>query len=165
MNRVIVIGCPGSGKSTFSRALRDRTGLPLFPLDRMWWRPDGSHLTEEEFRPLLANVLRGESYIVDGNFPTSMEERFAAADTVFFLDYPVEVCLGGIAERTGKTREDVPWIVAAGEVDSILHDRVVAFEHAPEGKPLIEGLMAKYPDREFHVFRSRAEAQAYLDSL
>ena len=38
--KIIVIGCPGAGKSTFARRLRDETGLPLYYLDLLWHRPD-----------------------------------------------------------------------------------------------------------------------------
>ena len=36
MKRVIVIGCPGSGKTTFAEKLHKNTGLPLFHLDAIW---------------------------------------------------------------------------------------------------------------------------------
>ena len=54
MKKVLVIGCPGSGKSTFARRLRDRTGLPLYPLDLLWHRPDKTTVSEAEFDAALA---------------------------------------------------------------------------------------------------------------
>ena len=48
-NRIVILGCPGSGKSTFARKLHERTGLPLIYLDRIWWRADRSHISREEF--------------------------------------------------------------------------------------------------------------------
>ena len=48
MKKVIVIGSPGAGKSTFSRKLRDKTGLPLFYLDMIWHKPDKTNITREE---------------------------------------------------------------------------------------------------------------------
>ena len=50
MKRVIVIGSPGAGKSTFARKLRDRTGLPLYYLDMIWHLPDRTNINKEEFR-------------------------------------------------------------------------------------------------------------------
>ena len=47
--KAIVIGCPGSGKTTFSESLHKRTGLPLFYLDAIWHKPDRTHISREEF--------------------------------------------------------------------------------------------------------------------
>ena len=60
--KILVIGCAGSGKSTLSKELRDITGLPLFHLDNIWWRPDRSHISREEFdrKP----VIRSFSWII-----------------------------------------------------------------------------------------------------
>ena len=87
MKRVLVIGCPGAGKSTFARALRDRTGLPLYYLDRIWHRPDGSHIEREEFTGRLTEILSRDRWIVDGNYLHTLKLRLQACDTVFMLDY------------------------------------------------------------------------------
>ena len=57
MQKVLVIGCPGGGKSTFARALRDSTGLPLYYLDRIWHRPDGSNISRQAFDAQLEHIL------------------------------------------------------------------------------------------------------------
>lgn len=51
MKRVLVIGCPGAGKSTFARWLRDATGLPLYYLDRIWHRPDKTNIPPRNLTP------------------------------------------------------------------------------------------------------------------
>ena len=110
MERVIVIGCPGAGKSTLARALRQATDLPLFYLDQIWHRPDKSTLSEEKFDAALANILKQPRWIIDGNYLRTMEMRLERCDTVFLLDYPLELCLEGAAARIGTAREDMPWI-------------------------------------------------------
>ena len=93
MKKVIVIGCPGSGKSTFSRALQAKTGLPLFYLDMMYWNPDKTKKEKTVFLESLASALQKDEWIIDGNYASTMEARLQACDTVFFLDYPLDVCL------------------------------------------------------------------------
>ena len=75
MERVLVIGCPGSGKSTFARRLRDLTGLPLYYLDRLWHRPDGTHVPESVFDAQLETMLREDAWIIDGNYLRTLEVR------------------------------------------------------------------------------------------
>ena len=79
-NRIIVLGCPGSGKSTFARALAARTELPLIHLDSVWWRADGSHISRDEFDRALSELLAGEKWIMDGDYSRTYEVRLRAAD-------------------------------------------------------------------------------------
>ena len=108
MQKVIVIGCPGSGKSTFSKALHDTTGLPLYHLDMMNWNADGTNVPKCLFLERLHQALEKESWIIDGNYGSTMELRMQFCDTVFFLDYPLDVCIDGIKSRKGKERSDIP---------------------------------------------------------
>lgn len=109
VKKIIVIGSPGAGKSTFSRKLRDRTGLPLFYLDMIWHKADQTNITREKFKKELEKIFEQDAWIIDGNYIWTMEMRLKACDTVFFLDYPIEVCLEGATSRIGKKREDLPW--------------------------------------------------------
>lgn len=106
MKRILVIGCPGAGKSTFARALRDRTALPLWYLDQIWHRPDRTTASREEFDARLNELLQQPAWIIDGNYLRTLEPRLQAADAVFLLDYPVEICLEGHApalDPNGRT--------------------------------------------------------------
>ena len=83
MKRILVIGCPGSGKSTFARALQAKTDLPLFYLDRIYWNADRTTVAREVFDARLEEILRGDEWIIDGNYSRTMERRIRACDTVF----------------------------------------------------------------------------------
>lgn len=159
--RVLVIGCPGGGKSTFSRALHTATGLPLHHLDMLYWTSDRTTVTRETFLTRLQTVLDTDSWIIDGNYSSTMEQRMEACDVVFFLDYPVEVCLEGIAARRGQVRSDMPWVEQ--EDDPEFLDFVKRFP--AEGRPKISELLKKFPDMAVFHFTSRAEADGYLASL
>ena len=159
--RVAVIGCPGGGKSTFSRALRDRVGLPLYHLDAIYWRDDRTHLSREEFYPLMQKIIAREEWIIDGNYNATLEWRISACDLLIFLDYPAEVCLEGVRARRGQKRSDMPW-VEEGDDEEFL-EFIRAFE--TESRPRILELIGGYPDKAVVVFRTREEADRYLDTL
>ena len=110
MKRIIVIGSPGAGKSTFARKLKEKTGLPLYYLDMLFHRPDKTTATREEFDRSLQAILQTETWILDGNYQRTLPLRFEACTDVFFLDFPLDACLDGAASRVGTAREDMPWI-------------------------------------------------------
>ena len=101
MKKIIVIGCPGSGKTTFAEKLRDKIGMPLFYLDALWHKSDRTHISREEFDLRLGEILYRDSWIIDGNYSRTLERRIAACDTVFLFDLPVEACLAGAKARIG----------------------------------------------------------------
>ena len=109
-NKIMVIGCPGGGKSTFARALGEVAKLPVYHLDMLFWNADKTTVDRETFLSRLGNVLEKDQWIIDGNYSFSMEMRLRECDAVFFLDYPAEVCLDGVRTRMGKPRPDMPWI-------------------------------------------------------
>ena len=109
MKKIIVIGCPGSGKSTFSRSLQKVIKIPLFHLDLLYWNSDRTIVEESIFHQRINEIIQKDEWIIDGNYGSTMELRLQECDTVFFLDYPLEVCLNGIKERKGKIRPDMPW--------------------------------------------------------
>lgn len=111
MNRVVVIGSGGSGKSTFSRELGRVTGIPVIHLDNEYWRPGWEETPKDEWKARVADMLEGERWIMDGNFGGTREMRMQAADTIIFLDLPRRVCLYRILKRTlkyyGRSRPDM----------------------------------------------------------
>ena len=161
MKKIIVIGCPGSGKSTFSRALHEKTGIPLFYLDMMYWNADKTKVEKSIFRARLAEALQKDSYIIDGNYASTMELRLQECDTVFFLDYDLETCLSGIASRMGKPRPDMPWIET--EEDPEFMNFIKAFILI--NRPKIFSLLKNYKDKNVIVFKSREESAEYLKNL
>ena len=162
MRKIIVIGCPGSGKSTFSKALHTRTNLPLIHLDMLYWNADKTTVEKSVFREKLSAILKTDAWIIDGNYASTMEMRMQACDTVFFLDYPLEDCLNGIKERKGKARSDMPW-VESDEDD----EEFIAFikNYNENNRPQVLQLLEKYSDKNVVVFKTRAEANSFLQAL
>ncbi|MBP3610813.1 MAG: adenylate kinase [Lachnospiraceae bacterium] len=161
MKRVIVIGCPGSGKSTFSRKLHHSTGLPLYHLDMLYWNADRTTVPREIFRERLQETIEKEEWILDGNYGSTMELRMEACDTIIFLDYPMDVCLAGIKERRGKERTDMPWVEAEDEED----EEFIGFvkNYNTVSRPVVLELLKKYAGKKILIFKARAEADVFLE--
>ena len=158
MHKAIIIGPSGSGKSTFSEMLHNATGLPLYHLDNIWWNADKTHISRPEFDLKLSDLLYRDSWIIDGDYSRTYEPRIAACDTVFFLDFDINICMDGLTQRLGKPRPDMPWIDY--ELDQELVARVQKYES--ENKPVLLSLFNKYPEKRVIVFKTRKEAEEWL---
>ena len=158
MKKILILGCPGSGKSTFAVKLQKRTGLPLYHLDRIWWKPDRSHISREEFDSILRKIIALDRWILDGDYSRTYEVRLAACDTVFFLDYDEQVCLEGIRSRAGRPRTDMPW--TDDVPDPALVDEVLKYRTG--NRPVVLELLARHDHKNIHIFHTRSEADDWL---
>ena len=111
MRRVSIIGSGGAGKSTLARQFGDITGLPVIHLDREFWRPGWTETPKPEWKSRVEELVKGDEWIIDGNFGGTMEIRLAAADTVVFLDFPRVLCTFRAIKRAvtyrNRTRPDM----------------------------------------------------------
>lgn len=162
MKKVIVVGCPGSGKSTFARKLQEKTGLPLYYLDMIWHKPDKTTLTKEEFDEKLHELIARDEWIIDGNYSRTLEPRLQACDTAFVLDLPLEVCLAGAQARVGTKRIDMPW--EETELSQEFLNYILSFSQ--QKLPRLLQLARQYSaQKQVVFFRSRRECDDFLKSL
>ena len=111
MERVIIIGCGGAGKSTLAQKMGQKTGLPVVHLDKLFWKPGWVESTPEEIDGKIRQELDKPQWIMDGNFNRTLPMRVARADTVIYLDFSRMACLLGVLKRVlttyGKVRPDM----------------------------------------------------------
>ncbi len=160
MERVLIIGCPGAGKSSFGRKLAKITGLPLFHLDLIWHKADRTTSSFEEFDDKLEDILTEDKWIIDGNYKRTLCLRLLYADTVFFFDIPTELCLQGAIDRLGEERPDMPWHDT--ELSDEFRQWILNFRETQ--LPVIEFLLKHY-DGILLRFKTREEANEFLDNL
>ena len=162
MLKVIVIGSPGAGKSVFSQKLKNITDLPLYHLDMLYHKKDGTHISKEELEEKLKKIFKEDSWIIDGNYQRTLELRLKECDTAFLLDFPLEDCLSGAKSRIGTKREDLPWIEE--KFNEEFRQFIIDF---PKKKlPQIYELIDKYKkDKNIIIFKTREEADNYLEIL
>lgn len=162
MKKVIVIGCPGSGKTTFAEKLQKCTGLPLFYLDAIWHKPDKTHISRDEFDERIVEIFQKPQWIIDGNYSRTIEMRLKECDTVFLFDLPVGLCVQGATQRIGKGRYDLPWLET--ELDPEFENFIREFPET--ALPKIYNLIEKYREnKQVIIFKSREAADEYINKM
>ena len=111
MQRVLIIGPCGAGKSTLARKLGDRLGLPVFHMDQLNWRTGWVESSKDEIGAKLQAIVTDDRWLIDGNYGGTLAERLSRADTVIYLDFPISLCVARVLRRIwsyrGSTRPDM----------------------------------------------------------
>ena len=111
MERIVIIGCGGAGKSTLARQLGEKLNIPVVHLDKLWWKPDWVESSREEFDAKLADALAKPQWIMDGNFSRTIHQRVNRCDTIIYLAFHRVTCLLGVLKRIlttyGTVRPDM----------------------------------------------------------
>ena len=127
----------------------------------IWHKEDRTTITKEEFDVKLSNLLEKDRWIIDGNYQRTLEMRLKECDTVFLMDYPLDICIAGVKSRVGHKHDDLPWI--EDNLDSEFKEKIVNF--SKDKLPKIYDLLEKYKDRNIIIFHAREEADKYLKKL
>lgn len=111
MQRVAIIGSCGAGKSTLARSLGEKLSLPIIHLDSYYWRSQWQEIDSAKWLEIQQELVKGDRWIIDGNYASTLDMRLAAADTVIWLDFSRYLCLWRVFQRylqyAGKVRPDM----------------------------------------------------------
>ncbi|HEY0757463.1 MAG TPA: hypothetical protein VGD98_26160 [Ktedonobacteraceae bacterium] len=100
MRRIVVVGTSGAGKTTLARQLGELLGIPAIELDALHWDPDWQPALLPVLRERVAGALRGDGWVVDGNYSKLRDLTWGCADTVVWLDYTLPVIMTRLVQRT-----------------------------------------------------------------
>ena len=166
INRVLVIGSNGAGKSTFARSLAEKTTLPLIHLDQIHWRGNWERRPAAEFEAIVFSEAQKSKWIMDGNNINSLHQRLPLADTVFWFDFPPVVCFCNILKRIhayyGKVRPDMPDQCVEGLSFRFF---CYAWTFNRNNRSRILALLAANPHLTVVHFTNRHRVKNYLENL
>lgn len=166
MQRVMVVGTSGVGKTTLSRAIGAALGLPVVHLDTMAWQEGWVRRPVADFEAELDAAMAADAWVVDGNYIKSLPQRAAAADTLVLIDLPLSHCLVRVFGRwwrnRGKQRPDLPegclepmpwtflkWVLSA----------------PPRHQQLWHAVAAEHPQITFFHFTSARQVDDFVQTL
>jgi adenylate kinase family enzyme len=166
MQRILVMGSSGSGKSTFAQRLSAITGLPMVSLDALFWKPGWLPSDAAEFEQRVTEAAHQPRWIMDGNFISAGggNLRRDVADAIIWFDLPRRVCMTGIVTRIFTSYGRVRPEMAPGcpeQIDPEFFHYVWTYRRLQRPK-LLEYFEGLRPDQVLICFTNRAQADHYL---
>lgn len=166
MKRILVLGSSGSGKSTFARQLGKQLDLEVIHLDSHYWEPDWTNTSAEQWEQKLARLLAKERWIMDGNYPATLSQRLAYADTVIFLDLHRIVCLWRCIGRYLKYKGENRPELAVGCHEKIDRDFLKwIWQYPSEVKPRVLEAVKAQSGIQVKVLKGSQEIERFLENL
>ncbi len=165
--KIMVIGCCGAGKSTFSKILQQKTSLPLIHLDQCYWKPNWTTTPKEEWEAIVEELANRKEWIIDGNYNSTLDIRLEKADTVIYLDLPTWKCLWRVIKRIyqnkGRSRSDMTenceerW-----DWEFILF---VATFNLKRRKKLLHKINSHQKEKKIIILKNQKAIDQYLNSI
>lgn len=164
MKRIMIIGNCGAGKSRFAILLSKKLHIEVIHLDKLYWKEGWIRTPKDEWEKIQKKLVRNPTWIIDGNYRSTMDIRFAAADTIIFLDFPKWLCLYRAIKRR-ITHRHIP----RPDIPQELQERIsygfikwILFYPRNEVYEAIEKYKAK---KKIKIFRTPKDLQLFIDQI
>jgi adenylate kinase family enzyme len=168
MRKVLVIGSGGAGKTALATKLGELLGLPVIHLDSLFWKPGWVETPKPEWKSLIENLVKQDSWIMDGNYGGTIEERLKACDTVVFLAFPRILCLYRVIKRAlvyrGKARPDLSPGCPEQLPDREFLSWIWTYPKKRMPK-ILEMLQAYEREKQIFILRSPSEVRRFLTTI
>jgi adenylate kinase family enzyme len=168
VQRILIIGSGGSGKSTLSATLGQRLALPVIHMDALYWQPGWQEPEKPDWQARVQVLCQGERWVMDGNYSGTLAQRLAACDTVILLDLPPLLCLWRALWRGFRYRGRVRPDMAEGCPEQLPDPAFLSWIwNYPKGSrpKVMELLDAHRQGRRIIRLRSRREVRQFLREL
>ncbi len=163
--KIIIIGCPGSGKSTLTRKLCEMLNYPVLHLDKIYHIDNERHITREELKEKVYSfATENKDWIIDGNYKATISQRVELADTVILLDMDTKICLENAKKRaTQEQREDI----AKGFNIKIINDGFLEFIESfkKDTLPEIMKCLKEAKNKNIIILRNYEDVDSLLTKL
>jgi adenylate kinase family enzyme len=164
MKKVLVIGSGGAGKSTFARRLGAILKLEVIHLDALYWSAGWVEMPKDEWRKTVEDLIKKDSWIMDGNYGGTLDARLAACDTVIFLDIARLICLRRVIKRRVLYRNASRPDMAEGCPEKVNREFIKwIWDYPRKRRPaILEKLQSVARSKQVIVLKSPTEIENFL---
>ncbi|MHB8927486.1 MAG: DNA topology modulation protein [Bacillota bacterium] len=165
--KVIIVGSAGAGKSTLAKQLGPLLGLEVIHLDALFWKPGWVETPRDEWRAIQQRLITRDSWLIDGNYGSTLDLRLAAADTIIFIDLSRWLCLWRVLKRRVKYHGRVRSDIGSGCPESIDWEffRWVFRFPTDERPQVLKKLEQHAPGKTVYRLRTPAEVGRFLRQM
>lgn len=169
MQRILILGSSGSGKSTLARQLGGKLNLDVIHLDKHYWHPGWQPTPERDWKNKVSKLIQGDSWIIDGNYRSTLNMRIRAADTIIFLDLPPTICAGRAIKRRFMYLNHPRPDISRGCKERLFDPKFPKFvrwilDYPNRARPDVIRRLAQYGEGKQIVWlQSTQEVQEFLD--
>jgi adenylate kinase family enzyme len=166
MKKITILGNPGAGKSTLAKQLGHLLEIPVHHMDALYWEPGWTPAEESILLKRHAELLKQDSWIIDGNYGITLPKRLEVADTIIFLNYSTLRCLYGITKRRimyrKKTRPDI-----GKDCPEKLDWAFILWtkNYNKDKAPKMHDRLSKLQNKDIHIFKNRRQLNKFLKRL
>ncbi|TFB22932.1 DNA topology modulation protein [Filobacillus milosensis] len=165
MKRVILIGSPGSGKSTMSTELAEILNLELYHLDNIFWKPGWVSVPRDEQIEITKKLVNQKTWMIDGNYAGTLDLRLERADFVVFFDLPRWVCMYRIFKRVWQYRNKKRPDMNAG-TERLNWDFIkFVWDFRKKKRPLIYEKLSRYPNKQVYILKTRKDVKEFMKEV
>lgn len=171
INRVLILGCSGTGKSTLAKLIGKKFNMEVIHLDQHFHKPNWEMRDIEEFREIVKKLILKDKWVIDGNYSKTLPDRIKRADLIIFFDFPSYFCVYRILKRSFKTKLgiEIRTDLAEGCEEKWFDKEFVKFvwnfkkTHIPLTYHIIE--TSNFDKEKLIIFTKRSEANAFIRNL
>ena len=169
MKRVCVVGSGGAGKSTFSQKLSNKINVPVFHLDKIFWKDYWVEREKDEYAQMHAKWIEHDKWIIDGNGYSFIDSRLKRADTIVFLDYSRLVSIPSVIYRALKfhgTSRPMMQENCKEKIDKNFFEFLIyIWNYKSRMRPKILKVINSQQNKNIKIFKNRLEANKWLENL
>ena len=166
LNKIAILGITGSGKSTVSRRIAEKTRLSLFHMDALFWKSGWTEVPETEYIRGQAEILKNNPrWIIEGWINSKLVERIRQADLIVYLDYSGLRAALRYAWRAVKYRKVARPELPPDCVDTFKLRRFLIILFRGERREIEEALTMAHVESKVVRLASPSEMEQYLQTF